>query len=55
MIGIQQALPLLLEGKSLRPGKAKSSGLVDELASDKADLLAKAKAWCLANPKAHTR
>jgi 3-hydroxyacyl-CoA dehydrogenase/enoyl-CoA hydratase/3-hydroxybutyryl-CoA epimerase len=51
MIGIQQALPLLLEGKSLRPDKALSSKLVDDLATDKADLLAKAKAWCLANPK----
>lgn len=50
MIGIQNALPLLLEGKSLRPQKALGSKLVDELASDKDDLLAKAKTWCLANP-----
>ena len=51
MIGIQQALPLLLEGKSLGPKKALSSKLVDALATDRDDLLAQAKAWCLANPK----
>lgn len=50
MVGIQQALPLLLEGKSLRPEKALAAKLVDELASDRDDLLARAKAWCLANP-----
>lgn len=52
MIGIQKALPLLLEGKSLRPDKALSSKLVDELADNKDELLSKAKAWCLANPSA---
>jgi 3-hydroxyacyl-CoA dehydrogenase/enoyl-CoA hydratase/3-hydroxybutyryl-CoA epimerase len=51
MIGIQQALPLLLEGKTLRAEKALATKLVDELASDRNDLLAKAKAWCRANPK----
>lgn len=50
LIGIQNALPLLLEGTALRPEKALSVGLVDELATDRADLLAKAKAWALANP-----
>ena len=52
MIGIQKALPLLLEGKSLRPDKALSSKLVDELAESRDELLSKAKAWCLANPSA---
>jgi 3-hydroxyacyl-CoA dehydrogenase / enoyl-CoA hydratase / 3-hydroxybutyryl-CoA epimerase len=51
LIGIQNALPLLLEGRALRPDKALSSGLVNELASDRDDLLAKAKAWALAHPK----
>jgi 3-hydroxyacyl-CoA dehydrogenase / enoyl-CoA hydratase / 3-hydroxybutyryl-CoA epimerase len=50
LIGIQKALPLLLEGTGLRPEKALGAGLIDELATDRDDLLAKAKAWALANP-----
>ncbi|MGB0956760.1 MAG: 3-hydroxyacyl-CoA dehydrogenase NAD-binding domain-containing protein, partial [Panacagrimonas sp.] len=52
MIGIQAAMSLLLEGKELRAAAAKQQGIIDELASDTTDMLAKAKAWCLANPKA---
>jgi 3-hydroxyacyl-CoA dehydrogenase/enoyl-CoA hydratase/3-hydroxybutyryl-CoA epimerase len=52
MIGMLAALPLLLEGKSLNPEKALAAKLVDELASDRDELLAKAKAWCLASPTA---
>lgn len=51
MVGIQQALPLLLEGKSLRADKALAAGLVDELAGNRDEMLASAKAWCLANPR----
>ncbi|GAC1624562.1 MAG: 3-hydroxyacyl-CoA dehydrogenase NAD-binding domain-containing protein [Nevskia sp.] len=51
MIGIQASLPLMLEGKELRADAAKQQGIIQDLAADKADLLAKAKAWCLANPK----
>lgn len=52
MIGIQPALPLILEGKELDPAKAKSMGIVDDLASDRDDMMAKAKAWVKATPKA---
>ncbi|QHS09355.1 3-hydroxyacyl-CoA dehydrogenase NAD-binding domain-containing protein [Sinimarinibacterium sp. NLF-5-8] len=52
LIGMQPALPLMLEGKELNPQKAKQQGIINELASDRDDMLAKAKAWCLANPKA---
>jgi 3-hydroxyacyl-CoA dehydrogenase/enoyl-CoA hydratase/3-hydroxybutyryl-CoA epimerase len=52
MIGVQNALQLMLEGKELRAEEALQQGIVQELASDKEDLLAKAKAWCLAHPKA---
>lgn len=52
LIGIQNALPLMLEGKELRAQEALQQGIIQALASDKEDLLAKAKAWCLANPKA---
>ena len=50
LIGTQSALPLLLEGKELRPAQAQQKGIVHEIASDRDDMLAKAKAWCLANP-----
>ena len=52
LIGIQAALPLILEGRELAPAKALAQGIIGELASDRDDLLARARAWCLANPKA---
>jgi 3-hydroxyacyl-CoA dehydrogenase/enoyl-CoA hydratase/3-hydroxybutyryl-CoA epimerase len=51
LIGIQASLPLMLEGKELRADAARQQGILHELATDAADMLAKAKAWCLANPK----
>ncbi len=52
LLGIQAALPMLLEGNDLSPQKAQAMGLLAGLASDRGALLAAAKAWCLANPKA---
>ncbi|TJY65217.1 3-hydroxyacyl-CoA dehydrogenase [Sinimarinibacterium sp. CAU 1509] len=52
LIGIQASLPLMLEGKELNPEKAKAAGIIHELASDHDDMLAKARAWIVANPKA---
>ena len=51
LIGIQPSLPLMLEGTELRADAAKQQGIIHELVADKAELLDKAKAWCLANPK----
>ncbi|MDO5770359.1 MAG: enoyl-CoA hydratase-related protein, partial [Psychrobacter sp.] len=51
LVGIQKALELMTQGKELRPGPAKDIGLINETASDKDDMLAKAKAWIKANPK----
>ncbi|HJV72813.1 MAG TPA: enoyl-CoA hydratase-related protein, partial [Noviherbaspirillum sp.] len=51
LIGIQSALPLLLEGKELRAEQATQQGILHELAADREEMMAKAKAWCLANPK----
>jgi 3-hydroxyacyl-CoA dehydrogenase/enoyl-CoA hydratase/3-hydroxybutyryl-CoA epimerase len=51
LIGIQASLPLMLEGKELKAEQARQQGIIHELASDKADLLAKARAWIAANPK----
>ena len=50
IMGMQASMPILLEGKELRPDAAKAAGLVHELVNTKEELLARAKAWCLANP-----
>ncbi len=52
MLGVQAALPLLAEGRQLRPAAAVKAGIADELASDLDDLMARARAWVLANPDA---
>ncbi|WP_020650882.1 3-hydroxyacyl-CoA dehydrogenase NAD-binding domain-containing protein [Solimonas variicoloris] len=51
LIGIQAALPLMLEGKELKAAQARQQGIVNELASDHDDMMAKARAWIAANPK----
>jgi 3-hydroxyacyl-CoA dehydrogenase / enoyl-CoA hydratase / 3-hydroxybutyryl-CoA epimerase len=51
IMGMQASMPILLEGKELRPDAAKAAGLVNELVNTKEELLARAKAWCLANPR----
>ncbi len=55
LIGLEKALPLLLEGKQLRPAEALKQGLVDEIVPTVADLVPAAKAWIKANPGAHTQ
>ena len=52
MLGLEKALPYLLEGKKVRPQQALHAGLINALAADRAELLAKARAWVLANPQA---
>ncbi len=49
LIGIQAALEIMAQGKSLRAPKALKAGLVSELAEDADDLKAKAVAWIEAN------
>jgi 3-hydroxyacyl-CoA dehydrogenase/enoyl-CoA hydratase/3-hydroxybutyryl-CoA epimerase len=51
LIGIQKAMDLITQGKELTAAKAKEMGLVTDLAANRDELLAKAKAWCAANPK----
>lgn len=51
-LGLEKALPYLLEGKKVRAVQALQAGLVDQLAVDRDDLLAKARAWILGNPAA---
>ena len=53
LLGLTTALlELLLQGQQLRPEKALKLGLVHELAADRDELLAKARAWVLANETA---
>ncbi len=52
LVGIQAALQVMVEGKDIAPAQALAMGLVTELATDRDELLAKARAWCLANPRA---
>ncbi|MBB5805035.1 3-hydroxyacyl-CoA dehydrogenase/enoyl-CoA hydratase/3-hydroxybutyryl-CoA epimerase [Saccharothrix ecbatanensis] len=50
LLGVQPALPLLMEGKQLRPARALQAGLVHSLASSREDLIAQARAWIKENP-----
>ena len=50
MLGLQAALPMLAEGKQISPQEAAAQGLVD-IADDRADAEAKARAFIAANPK----
>ena len=51
LLGLQAALPLLAEGKLMRPAEALQLALVDELVDDRAALVARARAWIAANPQ----
>ena len=51
LMGAQAAAPFLLQGESMTAEQAKSNGVVHELAPT-SELVAKAKAWCKANPNA---
>jgi len=52
LIGIRNALPLLLEGKKLDPQKARAAGLVDEVVP-KDQLIAASRRWLLTEGKAN--
>ena len=52
MLGLEKALPYLLEGKKVRPQQALQAGLIQALALNRDELLAKSRAWILANPEA---
>ncbi|MBD8269166.1 3-hydroxyacyl-CoA dehydrogenase NAD-binding domain-containing protein [Pseudomonas fluorescens] len=52
LLGLEKALPYLLEGKKVRPAQALQAGLIDNVAADRDELLAKSRAWILANPQA---
>lgn len=51
MLGLQNAFPYLMEGKQVKPQEAKAAGLIDDLAADMEELMAKAHAWITTHPK----
>lgn len=52
LLGLQNSLPFLMEGKQFNVKKAVSLGLVHETADTIEEMLDKARAWIKANPKA---
>lgn len=50
LVGLMKALPLLTEGRRLKPAQALAEGLVDELATGVEDLITRAEVWIAANP-----
>lgn len=51
-LGVETALQYLLEGKKIRPSKAKSVGLVHDIAETPEELIAKAEQWISENKNA---
>jgi 3-hydroxyacyl-CoA dehydrogenase/enoyl-CoA hydratase/3-hydroxybutyryl-CoA epimerase len=52
MLGLQGSFPYLMEGKQVGPQEARAAGMVDELAGDPDEMMARARAWIAANPGA---
>jgi 3-hydroxyacyl-CoA dehydrogenase/enoyl-CoA hydratase/3-hydroxybutyryl-CoA epimerase len=52
LVGMQQAMQICGEGNDIPVAKAKSMGLLADVAKDRDELMAKARAWIAANPKA---
>lgn len=50
LLGLQAALPYLMDGKQFTPASGLKAGLITGLALDRDDLLAQARAWVRANP-----
>ncbi|MDF1715053.1 MAG: 3-hydroxyacyl-CoA dehydrogenase NAD-binding domain-containing protein [Antarcticimicrobium sp.] len=55
LLGLEKALPYLLEGKPAKPQAALKDGMVDEIVATREALIPAAKAWIKANPEAHTQ
>ncbi|WP_153766374.1 3-hydroxyacyl-CoA dehydrogenase NAD-binding domain-containing protein [Endozoicomonas sp. OPT23] len=49
LLGVQNALPYVMEGKQVNPAKALKAGLVNELVESREELVTRAKAWIQEN------
>jgi 3-hydroxyacyl-CoA dehydrogenase/enoyl-CoA hydratase/3-hydroxybutyryl-CoA epimerase len=49
LLGLEKALPFLLEGKRVAPQTALAEGMIHETVTSVAELIPRAKAWILAN------
>lgn len=52
LLGLQKALPLLLEGTRFRPSQALEHGYIDALVESDEELLGTAKTWIMEHPEA---
>ena len=50
LLGTEAALPILITGKAFSPEVSLANGMIDAIADDNDDMLAKAKAWILNTP-----
>ena len=55
LLGLEAALPMLLEGRQLKPEAALKAGMVDEIVEHDDDLIPAAKSWIIANSGSHTQ
>jgi len=55
LLGLEKALPLLLEGRQVKPQAALKAGLVDEIVASPDMLVPAAREWIKANPEAHAQ
>ncbi len=51
LLGLEKAFTILSSGQHYTPQEAITAGIIDELAKNRKDMLAKAKAWLLRNPE----
>ncbi|WP_370284497.1 3-hydroxyacyl-CoA dehydrogenase NAD-binding domain-containing protein [Pseudooceanicola nanhaiensis] len=54
LLGLEKALPYLLEGMQAKPQQALSEGMVDAVVAED-ELIPAARAWIMANPDSHTQ
>jgi 3-hydroxyacyl-CoA dehydrogenase/enoyl-CoA hydratase/3-hydroxybutyryl-CoA epimerase len=52
LVGVQQAMQICTEGNDIAVAQARAMGLLADLARDRDELMAKARAWVAAHPKA---
>ena len=51
LLGLEKAMDFLIEGKQISSNKAKSEGLIHDMAIDSKELLKKSKEWIFNNPE----